>query len=79
MDGVTEDDILVHDETNKAMAQLLAAMEPPDFPVAIGVLYCNPAESSYEDAVRDQVDAASTGGTPALNDVLRRGNTWSVG
>ncbi len=78
-DGVTEDDILVHDETNKAMAQLLAAMEPPDFPVAIGVLYCNPAESSYEDAVRDQVDAASTGGTPALNDVLRRGNTWSVG
>ncbi|MEQ9643756.1 MAG: 2-oxoacid:ferredoxin oxidoreductase subunit beta [Alphaproteobacteria bacterium] len=78
-DGVSEDDILVHDETNKAMAQLLAAMEPPDFPVAIGVLYCNPAGTSYEAAVRGQIEAASANGkAPSLNDVLRRGSTWSV-
>src|SRR5206468_7021503 len=33
-------------DLNRPLAQLLAALEPP-FPVAMGVLYCNPA-TSYE-------------------------------
>ena len=44
--GVTEEDVLVHDETNKMMAHL-AAMKSPAFPTAIGVLYCDPAPT-YE-------------------------------
>ena len=38
------DDVLVHDETNLALAQLLAAMVGPDFPIAIGVLPAPTAE-----------------------------------
>ena len=35
-DGVTDEDVCTHDETNRALAQLLIAMEPPHFPVATG-------------------------------------------
>lgn len=77
-DGVSEGDILVHDETNKVMAQLLAAMEPPHFPVALGVLYCSPMPT-YEGAVQSQIEQAKTKQpSAALQDLLRRGNTWTV-
>src|SRR5688572_26101895 len=36
--GVTLDDIAVHDETNPVLASMLAKMRYPEFPVAIGVL-----------------------------------------
>ena len=45
--GITADDLLVHDETNRNMAFLLAGLEPPQFPIALGVLYHNPT-ASYE-------------------------------
>ncbi len=77
-DGVTEDDILVHDETDRTLAGLLGAMEHPGFPVALGVLYCDPAES-YESAVHAQIEQVRQK-TPAgdLNAMLRRGRTWTV-
>ncbi len=77
-DGVTEDDILVHDETDRALAGLLGAMEHPDFPVAVGVLYCDPAKP-YEAAVHEQIEQIRQK-TPAgdLNAMLRRGRTWTV-
>ncbi len=45
--GVTEADIAVHDETNRSMATMLAQMDPPTMPVALGVLYCESAPT-YE-------------------------------
>ncbi len=77
-DGITEADILIHDETNRAAASLLGAMTFPDFPVAIGVLYCNPA-ATYNDAVMEQ-EAEILKATPpgSLNELLRKGNTWTV-
>ncbi len=75
-DGVTLDDVLVHDEKNKLMANMLAALEGPAFPVAVGVLYCDPAPS-YEEDVYAQIQAAG----PAKEDVnalLRQGRTWTV-
>ncbi len=76
-DCITEDDILVHDETNRTLANLLVAMQPPSMPVALGVIYCDPAPS-YERAVRDQVDAAFTKGAGDMDKFLRSGNTWTV-
>ena len=77
--GVGEADILVHDETNPVLAGMLAAMEPPVFPVALGVLYCNPA-TSYEAALAAQAGPAESEGPKAsLNALLRRGHTWAVG
>lgn len=40
--GITETDILVHDEGNRALAMLLAALQPPHMPVALGILYRSP-------------------------------------
>ncbi len=77
-DGVTEDDVLLHDETNRALAMLLASMDPPAFPVALGVLYCDPAPT-YDGAVHDQVNAIkSEKGEGDFDELLRRGHTWEV-
>lgn len=76
--GVKEADILIHDETNRALAGMLALMEPPSMPVAIGVLYCNPS-SSYEDGVKDHMEEAKKHGSGTdLNALLRRGHTWTI-
>ena len=72
--GVTQDDILEHDEKNRALAGLLAVLEPPEFPVALGVIYCDPAPT-YGEGVRRQTDAHQP---PKLNDLLRSGRTWTV-
>ncbi|MGD8699488.1 MAG: 2-oxoacid:ferredoxin oxidoreductase subunit beta [Gemmatimonadales bacterium] len=73
-DGVGIDDLLVHDERDRALGQLLVAMEPPDLPVALGVIYCDPAPA-YEDQVQSRLDAACCGD---LNRLIRTGRTWSV-
>jgi len=77
--GVSEAEILVHDETNRMQAMMLAGMDGPDFPVALGVLYCDPAPT-YENSVMDQIAAAkSNGASDNLNDMMRGGHTWTVG
>jgi len=77
-DGITEDDVLVHDETNRPLAMLLASMKPPAFPVALGVLYCDPAPT-YDGAVFDQVAAVKRDkGNGDFDKLLRRGHTWTV-
>jgi 2-oxoglutarate ferredoxin oxidoreductase subunit beta len=76
--GVAEADVLVHDETNKVAASLLIEMPQPDFPVAIGVLFCDPRES-YEKAVIAQAEQAkATASVKDMNALLRRGETWRV-
>ncbi len=76
-EGQGTDHLLVHDETNKTMATMLAAMEGPDMPVALGVLYCNP-DASYEQevAARENHDPVSA---ESLNEMLRSGRCWTVG
>jgi hypothetical protein len=67
-------DTLLHDETNRPLAQLLVALEPP-FPTAMGVLYCNPTES-YEHEVYAQKGAAP--GKVDLDALLNSERTWEV-
>ena len=77
-DGKTIDDVLVHDETNKLMAQLLASLKSPDFPTAIGVLYCEPGPT-YDDEVQKQLEAEIDGKSDAdFNEILTSGSTWAV-
>jgi len=76
--GVTADDVLVHDETNRIMANLLASMDPDTMPVALGVLFCDPAPT-YEKGVLDQVEQVRTKDSGEdLNKLLRSGYTWTV-
>ena len=72
--GVAEEELLVHDETNRGLAFLLAELQPPDFPMAIGVLYRDSAQT-FDDAVLDGVPAAGA----SLSKLLSSGQTWTVG
>ena len=75
--GAGMDDILVHDETNRVLGGLLADLEAP-FPVALGVIYCDPAES-YEVSAWAQMDQAKAKNPkPDINTLLRSGNVWTV-
>jgi 2-oxoglutarate ferredoxin oxidoreductase subunit beta len=70
--GVTVKDILVHDETNKPLAMMLATLEPPTFPVALGVLYCNPG-TAFE-VRKHELEPPSED----VHTLLRKGRTWTV-
>ena len=76
--GITLDDVLVHDETNPILAQMLINMALPDFPITLGVLFCQPAES-FEVSVHNQI-AAVTKKKPgaSLDALMRGGRTWEV-
>jgi 2-oxoglutarate ferredoxin oxidoreductase subunit beta len=74
-DGVTEADVVVHDSTNRTLATMLAALEPPAFPMAVGVLYHDPAPT-FDRQVLAQVQPESEG--RGLADLLYGGRTWTV-
>ncbi|MFN0177511.1 MAG: thiamine pyrophosphate-dependent enzyme [Gemmatimonadales bacterium] len=75
--GVTEADILVHDETNRTLANWLGSLHPPAFPQVLGVLYCSPAPT-YESVVFDQMRASAGKGPQDMNALMRTGRTWTV-
>ena len=77
-DGVTEGDLLVHDETNIALAFALARMPFPHYPVALGVLYRNPRETYDGMLARQQRQALERKGQGDLQALLRSGETWTV-
>ena len=71
-----EDRILIHDETNKVQAQLLAAMQGPEFPVAVGVLYREEKASYVDDTHQQLSKVRNTEGS--LDELLHSGHTWTV-
>lgn len=75
-DGITEADILIHDETDRVMAGMLSEMEGPDLPVAMGVIYCDPAPA-FDHQMEDAMDDAAKG-THDLQDLLNSGHVWEV-
>ncbi len=76
--GKTLDDVLVHDETNPIIAQLLINTHQPEFPMVLGVLYCDPAEP-FETAVISQIDAIKAKKPGAsLEKRMQSGRTWEV-
>ena len=72
-----EAEILRHDETNPVLAQLLLAMAPPDFPIAMGVIRRAPRESF--DAAFWRGAGAPGARKARVADYLRRARTWSTG
>jgi 2-oxoglutarate ferredoxin oxidoreductase subunit beta len=76
VEGATEV-VLIHDETNRMLAQLLIDMPFGEFPMALGVLYCDPAPS-FEIAVIDQNHAVAKGKKADLNALIRKGQSWTV-
>jgi len=76
--GVTLEDILVHDETNSTFAHMLTHMPFPEFPVALGVLYAV-SRPTYDGALREQqLSAKAKLGAGDLQKLLRGGETWEI-
>ena len=76
-DGITEADLLVHDERNPALAYLIARLGPPRFPTPIGV-FTAVERPRYEEALNRQVAAAKAKAPADLRALLDRGDTWVV-
>jgi len=76
--GVSEEDLVVHDEQDRGLAFLLAQMTGPEFPEALGVIYRNPHRESYDALVHGQMTAALENGPGDLRHLLHEGDTWVV-
>jgi len=75
--GVGEKDLVVHDETNLALAFMLANFEAP-LPTPIGVFYAVP-RPTFDEAVNQQLEDAKTKqGLGDLRSLLNRGDVWTV-
>jgi 2-oxoglutarate ferredoxin oxidoreductase subunit beta len=73
-------DILVHNATtdSSALAALLAELEPPQFPMALGVFRAV-ERPSYDQLLMQQVQQAmGKRGRGKLKDLLNSGTTWEV-
>ena len=69
--------VLVHDPRNRNLAHLLIEMPASAFPVALGVIYDDPAPT-FDSAVREQNAAIAAGKTPDLQSLVAQGQTWQV-
>lgn len=76
--GITEKDLLVHDQSNAYSASMLAHMKGPVLPVPLGVFYRNNLPS-YEAEVQKQVDTITAKkGKGSMTALLNSGETWEV-
>lgn len=80
--GVPENKLMVHDETNRMLATMLANMTGVHFPEPLGVLYCEsstPLESARDGSWREFANRPRNERTNSLNTLLRSGHAWTVG
>lgn len=78
--GITEDDILVHDahEPDPSLHLSLINMSLPDFPVAFGVIRSVSA-SPYDIEMERQIEQVQkTRKVKSMDELLNSGNTWEV-
>jgi 2-oxoglutarate ferredoxin oxidoreductase subunit beta len=78
--GITEDDILHHDETkpDTNLAHMLSQLDYPDFPVPLGVLRAV-QRPTYDSIVEEQQEMAlSQYGEGDLDKLFNSGDTWVV-
>ena len=77
-DGVTEKDLLVHDETDESMSYLLTRLSHPEFPEPMGVFYAV-EDDCYEVLLERQIAAAiASRGEGDLRSLLFAGDTYQI-
>ncbi len=69
--------VAIHDQTNRGLAHMLVEMPFGPFPMALGVLYDDPAPT-FDSAVVAQNHQAAEGKTANLQKLLSQGQTWQV-
>ena len=78
--GITEDDILVHDQydPDPTIQLMLAKMTPPDFPMATGVIRSVVAPS-FDRLTDEQIDAVKTQSpVRCVDDMLNSGDVFEI-
>jgi 2-oxoglutarate ferredoxin oxidoreductase subunit beta len=76
--GMSENDLLVHDENDDNHAYMLSRMTYPEFPEPMGVFY-RIQDDCYEDLLAEQVhDAIVAKGAGDLNALFNSGDTYVV-
>jgi len=78
--GITEDDILVHDQYQQdpGIHLMLAKMGPPHFPVAMGVIR-SAMYPTYDDLVEIQIEEAKKNSNiKSVNDLLNSGDIFEI-
>jgi len=78
-DGITEKDVLVHDETieDPTVAFMLSRMDYPDYPVPVGVLRAV-KRPTYDGLLEEQLAQAVGGKEHDINELFRQGDIWEV-
>ena len=77
--GLTEADLLVHDETDPKLAFNLSHLVHPEYPEPLGVIYCTEDQQTYEQIFTDQIESAVEQKGPGdLAALLNEGETWTV-
>jgi 2-oxoglutarate ferredoxin oxidoreductase subunit beta len=79
--GVTADELLVHDETapEPNLAYILGRMQYPDYPVPMGVFRAV-TKPTYEVMLGEQItQAVGAKGPGSLDKLLNSGETWVIG
>ena len=79
-DGVTTDDILVHDryDADPTIQMLLAKMMPPDFPMAFGIIRSAKADTFVQlmdEQINEQKDKSSV---CCVDDLLNSGDVFEI-
>ena len=69
--------VITHDPKNRGVAAMLILLPQEGFPVALGVIYENPAPT-FETAVLEQNKAAASGKKADLQALVSKGQTWQV-
>jgi 2-oxoglutarate ferredoxin oxidoreductase subunit beta len=76
--GITERDLIVHDEHDATLASFLSRMEPPDFPTPIGVFHAV-ERGTYDAGMNEQLaQAHAKQGRGDLDALFALGDTWVV-
>ncbi len=78
--GITEEDLLVHDQYSQdpGIHLMLAKMTLPYYPVAMGVIR-SAMFSTYDDLVEEQIKYAKANSTiKNVDDLLNSGDTWEI-
>jgi 2-oxoglutarate ferredoxin oxidoreductase subunit beta len=78
--GITEKDLLVHDETAQepTLAYLLTRMTYPDYPVPVGVFYRAERPRLEEILEQQSIQATARLGAGSIERLLKSGATWTV-
>ncbi len=78
--GVSLDDILVHDAhtDNVALHMMLADMQYPDYPVALGIIRAVDMET-YDDGIQMQIEEVKANSKiHNVDELLNSGSTWNI-